>query len=94
MGKVREEAGEAAERARHAQAAAEACPPSLYSHAPKDVLPLRICANYCAPYHPLSRFFRMDSISTSYMFEESNAARGSRRGRPRGGRARASWRHG
>jgi len=37
------------------------------SHAPKDVLPLRICANYCAPCQPILRaFFRMDSISASY----------------------------
>jgi len=27
------------------------------SHAPKDVLPLRICANYCAPCQPLLRAF-------------------------------------
>ena len=25
------------------------------SHAPKDVLPLRICANYCAPCHEQAR---------------------------------------
>ena len=25
------------------------------SHAPKDVLPLRICASYCAPCQPLLR---------------------------------------
>ena len=27
------------------------------SHAPKDVLPLRICAKYCAPCQPLLRAF-------------------------------------
>ena len=27
------------------------------SHAPKDVLPLRICASYCAPCQPLLRAF-------------------------------------
>jgi len=26
-------------------------------HAPKDVMPLRICANYCAPCQPLLRAF-------------------------------------
>ena len=27
------------------------------SHAPKDMLPLRICADYCAPCQPLLRAF-------------------------------------
>ena len=35
------------------------------SHAPKDVLPLRICANYCAPCQPLLRLSPLQENSAS-----------------------------
>ena len=49
------------------------------SHAPKDVLPLRICANYCAPCQKAAKEKSHTAAATRSTSKEARNTEGSKR---------------